>query len=89
MRKLIESTFVTLDGTISSPEKWGPPYWDSEHNAHAHKLLLGADTLLLGRETYEIFAQTWPAVDDEYGKRINGMPKYVASRGTPPSWMAS
>ncbi|MEV0083717.1 dihydrofolate reductase family protein [Saccharopolyspora sp. NPDC050642] len=79
MRKLIESTFVTLDGTISAPEQWGPPYWDSEHYAHAHKLLFGTDALLLGRETYESFAH-WPAIDDEYGERINGMPKYVASR---------
>ena len=39
MRKLVESTFVTLDGVIGSPEKWGPPYWDDEHMAYARKLL--------------------------------------------------
>jgi hypothetical protein len=27
MRKLVESTFVTLDGVISDPQNWGPPYW--------------------------------------------------------------
>lgn len=32
MRRLIESTFVRLDGVISSPEKWGAPYWNDEHN---------------------------------------------------------
>jgi len=53
MRKLVESTFVTLDGVISSPEKWGPPYWDDEHNSYAHDLLFASDALLLGRATYE------------------------------------
>lgn len=40
MRKLVESTFVTLDGVISSPEKWGSPYWNDEHDIYAHDLLL-------------------------------------------------
>jgi hypothetical protein len=31
MRKLVESTFVTLDGVISAPQEWSPPYWDDEH----------------------------------------------------------
>ena len=48
MRKLFESTFVTLDGVISSPEKWGPPYWDDEHDKYAHDLLWASDALLLG-----------------------------------------
>ncbi len=38
-RKLIESTFVTLDGVIGDPQIWGPPYWDDEHAAYAAKLL--------------------------------------------------
>ncbi|PZG13074.1 dihydrofolate reductase family protein [Nonomuraea aridisoli] len=80
MRKLIESTFVTLDGVISSPHVWGPPYWNEEHNEYAGKLLFGADALLLGRETYEGFAQAWPArTGDPYADRINSLPKYVAS----------
>ena len=33
-RKLIESTFVTLDGVIGDPQIWGPPYWDDEHAAY-------------------------------------------------------
>ena len=51
MRKLVESTFVTLDGVISSPQEWGPPYWDDEHASYARKLLFAADALLLGRVT--------------------------------------
>jgi dihydrofolate reductase len=81
MRKLVESTFMTLDGVIESPQDWSPPYWDDEHAAYARKLLFAADALLLGRATYEGFAQAWPARSgDEYTDRINAMPKYVASR---------
>jgi dihydrofolate reductase len=91
MRKLIETTFVTLDGVISdtrpstaphaSPEKWGAPYWDDEHGGYAGKLLFAAEALLLGRVTYEGFAQAWPARKGfEFADRINSMPKYVASR---------
>jgi dihydrofolate reductase len=81
MRKLIESTFVTLDGVLSDPQKWGPPYWDDEHHQHAHRLLFDADALVLGRETYEGFAQAWPsrAGADDYANRINELPKHVAS----------
>ena len=81
MRKLVESTFVSLDGVISNPQEWSPPYWDDEHLRYARKLLFSADALLLGRATYEGFAQAWPSRSgDEYSDRINAMPKYVASR---------
>jgi dihydrofolate reductase len=81
MRKLVESTFVTLDGVIGTPQEWGPPYWNDEHADYARKLLFDADALLLGRATYESFAEAWPARSgDEYTDRINGLPKYVASR---------
>ncbi|MBB6548574.1 dihydrofolate reductase family protein [Nonomuraea rubra] len=80
MRKLVESTFVTLDGVIGDPHIWGPAYWDEEHNAYSAKLLFGADALLLGRETYEGFAEAWGSRSgDEYTDRINSLPKYVAS----------
>jgi dihydrofolate reductase len=80
MRKLVESTFVTLDGVISSPQDWGPPYWDEEHANYAHRMLFDADALLLGRLTYEGFVQAWPSrTGDDYSDRINSMPKYVAS----------
>jgi dihydrofolate reductase len=80
MRKLVESTFVTLDAVISSPEKWGAPYRNDEHNKYAHDLLFAADALLLGRKTYEGFAEAWPSrTGDDYSDRINSLPKYVSS----------
>lgn len=90
MRKIIESTFVTLDGVISSPEKWGVPYWDEEHHGYAGKLLSRADALLLGRETYQTFAQVWPTMSNPYADRMNALPKYVASRTlTEATWNAT
>ena len=80
-RRLIESTFVTLDGVIENPHHWSPPYWDEQHSAYASSLLESADTLLLGRETYSAFAEAWPQRSgDPYTDKINAMPKYVASR---------
>jgi dihydrofolate reductase len=80
MRKLVESTFVTLDGVIESPQNWSPPYWDDEHASYAQGLLSAADALLLGRMTYEGFVQAWPSRTGEYADRINALPKHVASR---------
>jgi dihydrofolate reductase len=79
MRKLVESTFVTLDGVIENPQNWSPPYWDEEHSAYAGKLLDSADALLLGRATYEGFAEAWPPRSGDMADRINSMPKHVAS----------
>jgi dihydrofolate reductase len=80
MSTLIESTFVTLDGVISSPADWGAPYWNDEHSSYGRPLLFGADALLLGRKTYEGFAKAWPSRSgDDYSDRFNSMPKYVAS----------
>jgi dihydrofolate reductase len=81
MKKLIESTFVSLDGCVSEPQRWSPPYWDDEHASYASELLFSSDALVLGRKTYEGFAQAWPQRSgDPFTDRINSMPKYVASR---------
>jgi dihydrofolate reductase len=89
MRKLLESTFVTLDGIISDPQNWSPPYWDDEHLAYSREMLFSSDAMLLGRKTYENFAQAWPerAGSDDFADRFNELPKYVASR-TMPSGLA-
>ena len=101
MRKLIEATFVTLDGVISdtipstvphaSPEKWGSPYWDDEHANYAQDLLFASDALLLGRVTYEGFVKSWPSRTGDFADRINSLPKYVASRNLegPLEWNAN
>jgi dihydrofolate reductase len=100
MKKLIESTFVSLDGVINDttpstypkaqPQVWGSPYWDDQHSGYAHKLMFDADALLLGRATYEGFAQAWPPRKGDLADRINALPKYVASRSQPEmTWNAT
>jgi len=85
MRKLVESTFMTLDGVISNPQEWSPPYWDDEHSNYSQKLFYAADSMLLGRQTYEGFKQAWPerAGTSDFADRFNEVPKYVASRTLP------
>jgi dihydrofolate reductase len=81
MRKLLESTFMSLDGSIANPQNWSAPYWDDEHSAYSQSLMEDTEALLLGRVTYEGFAEAWPQRSgDPYTDKFNAMPKYVASR---------
>ncbi|PZF80965.1 dihydrofolate reductase family protein [Jiangella anatolica] len=81
MRKIIESTFTTIDGSISDPQVWGQPYWDEQHNDYNAKLVYGSDAMLLGRVTYEGFKDAWLSrAGDPFADRLNALPKYVASR---------
>jgi dihydrofolate reductase len=91
MRKLIESTHVTLGGEIGSPQDWAFPYLDDEHMRHATALLAEADSLLLGRRTYEGLSAGYTAMaSDPFVDRMNSIPKYVASRTlTEATWNAT
>jgi len=80
MRKLIEATFVSLDGVIESPERWALQHWGAEHRASALRQLESYDAFLFGRVTYEKFSAAWSQITgDPYYEAINRMPKYVAS----------
>jgi hypothetical protein len=79
MRKLIESTFVSLDADISTPQDWGAQYWNDEYWDYTNKLLFGADALLLGRVTYEGLSKAYMQMDGDFAERMNSLPKYVAS----------
>ncbi len=87
MRKLIESTFVTLGGDISAPQDWGPPYLSGDdQDAYGRELLFGADALLLGRRTYEGLSAGYTAMASgergpmaDFIDHMNAIPKYVAS----------
>jgi dihydrofolate reductase len=81
MRKLIESTHVSLGGEIGSPQDWAFPYLDDEHTRYATELLAGADALLLGRRTYEGLSAAYMAMaSTPFVDRMNSIPKFVASR---------
>jgi len=80
MRKLVESTLVSLDGIVGSPWAWIGPHWDDESRKHALSALDRYDAFVFGRVTYETFAATWgQKTGDAYLDRINAMPKFVAS----------
>jgi dihydrofolate reductase len=79
MRHLINSTYVTLDGLIGDLERWHFGYMDAVAEKIAGDTLAGADTLLLGRRTYQGFADAWPTRTGALADRFNSMRKYVAS----------
>ena len=81
MRRVIVSTYVTLDGVMDALEEWHFRFIDEDALGYARGQLFAADALLMGRETYQGFAASWPSMTDEAGfaDRMNGLPKYVAS----------
>jgi dihydrofolate reductase len=78
MRKLIESTLVSLDGVIEAPERWA--IFDDEASELSLQELDNYDAFVMGRVTYERFRDNWGAGGNPYFDRIGAMPKYVASR---------
>jgi dihydrofolate reductase len=97
MRKLIVSTFLTLDGVMQAPGGpeeddsggfahggWSVNYWDDLMGDVMTEAFSVPFDLLLGRRTYEIFAAYWPDAPEEAGsKPLNDATKYVVSRGRP------
>lgn len=81
MRKIINSTYITLDGVIANPQDWPATEGaDQTGTTIQTELLLGCDTVLLGRKTYEAFAGVWEGRSgDPYTDQINAMEKYVVS----------
>ena len=79
MRKIIESTLVSLDGVIEDPHLWATEYFDSEAERDALELLSTSDAMLMGRRTYEFFAVAFPHRTGEYGDMVNRISKYVFS----------
>lgn len=87
MRKLIVSEFVTLDGVMEAPggeeghphTGWVFDFFTEEQERYKLQEVLEAEALLLGRVTYEGFAEAWPERSGEFADKMNGMPKYVAS----------
>jgi dihydrofolate reductase len=81
MRKVVAGLYLSLDGVMEAPETWHFPYLNDEMRETIGAQLAAADTMLLGRRTYEVFAAFWPdrGSDVELADQINGMQKLVAS----------
>ncbi len=79
MRKIIVSEFLTLDGVMEAPEKWSFPFQNEETARFKQAELSASDVLLLGKVTYQIFANSWPKRQGGFADRMNSIPKYVVS----------
>jgi dihydrofolate reductase len=79
-RKIIEYTLVSADGIFSDVRLFRLfEYRDDAYYRDGLGQLLACDALLLGRTTFESFAQLWPGRDHPWAERLNAMPKYVFS----------
>ena len=88
MGRIVVTEFVSLDGVVEDPggsEDFEHGGWSFEFNrgeeGDKFKLdeAMEADALLLGRVTYQGFAEAWPSRDGEFADKFNSMPKYVVS----------
>jgi dihydrofolate reductase len=86
MRKVVASLFISLDGVVEEPGDWHFPYFNDEMGAAVGELLGVADTLLLGRKTYDDHAGAWPereaegGEDAEFAKVLGDVRKIVVTR---------
>jgi dihydrofolate reductase len=88
MAKIAITEFISLDGVIEDPGgsedfKYGGWSFQYERGDEGDKFKLdetmASDALLLGRVTYEGFADAWPQREGEFADKFNNMPKYVVS----------
>lgn len=90
MSRVIVIEFMTLDGVVQDPDgnegsphggwafRYGPGPVTGDPFGLGEVLDTGA--LLLGRQTWQMFAGIWPGRDDPFSAKMNAMPKLVASR---------
>ncbi|MGH2788226.1 MAG: dihydrofolate reductase family protein [Actinomycetota bacterium] len=88
MGKIVVTEFISLDGVVEDPGgsedfKYGGWSFEFSRGEEGDKFKLDeafeAEALLLGRVTYEGFADAWPTRSGEFADRFNSMPKYVVS----------
>jgi dihydrofolate reductase len=81
MRKIVAGLFISLDGVVEAPHTWHFPYFDDDMGADVGASMAAADTMLLGRRTYEEFASYWPnqSSDVPPADYMNNTPKVVVS----------
>jgi dihydrofolate reductase len=99
MGRIVVTEFMSLDGVVEDPGgsedfKYGGWSFEFERGPEGNQFKLdetmGSEALLLGRVTYEGFAEAWPSREGEFADRFNSMPKYVVSSTlTQPEWTNS
>jgi len=98
MRKIIAGVFQSLDGVMQAPGApeedptggftlggWSATLWDEVMDTYMGGVLGGDFDLLLGRNTYDIFAAYWPFQSgDPIGEKFDAVTKYVVTSSTEP-----
>ncbi len=87
MSKVVVSEFLTLDGVMEAPggepghphSGWVFDFMSEEQLQYKLQEVLEAESLLIGRVTYESFAGAWPERSGEFADKMNAMPKNVVS----------
>jgi dihydrofolate reductase len=87
VRTLIVTEFISLDGVVEAPggepthpqAGWTTRYRAPESGAFKLQETLDAESMLLGRITYEGFAKAWPTMNDAFADKMNSMPKHVVT----------
>jgi dihydrofolate reductase len=85
MRRITAGLFISLDGVVEDPGDWHFPYFNDEMGAAVDGQLGTADTLLLGRKTYDSFAGAWPdheaagGEDAAFARKLGDARKIVVS----------
>lgn len=82
MRKIVAGLFLSLDGVYEAPDQWHFPYFNDEMGEAVQSQMDAADTMLLGRVTYQEFASYWPQQSGDevpIADYMNNTPKVVVS----------
>jgi dihydrofolate reductase len=82
VRKIVAGLFISLDGVYEAPDQWHFPYFNDEMGEAVQSQMDAADTMLLGRVTYQEFASYWPQQSNDevdIADYMNTIPKVVVS----------
>ncbi len=79
MRKVVAGYFLSLDGVAEAPDRFITA-WDDETDASGAELIATQDAVILGRRSYDEWAEFWPGSEIQpFASFINAVPKYVAT----------
>lgn len=79
MRKVVAYELLSLDGVAEDPDRF-ISVWDDDADAHLAEVIASQDVVLLGRRSYDEWAEFWPQSEIEpFASFINPVTKYVAT----------
>ena len=79
MRKIVAGLFVSVDGVVEAPDTWTGAYFSPELEQLIGSMMTDGDTLLLGRVTYQGFADSFGGASGGMADRMNNFQKVVVS----------